>query len=60
VLLATVVSADDEGTRVRVRLAAPFPLVAEVTRAAAAELELDRGGARWVTIKATEITTYPA
>jgi molybdate transport system ATP-binding protein len=60
VLPATIVSADDEGTRVRLRLAVPFPLVAEVTRAAAAELELDRGGALWVTIKATEITTYAA
>jgi molybdopterin-binding protein len=38
----------------------PFPLVAEVTRAAAAELEVDRGGEVWVTIKATEISTYAA
>lgn len=60
VLLGTVVAADDEGTRVRVRVAVPFPLVAEVTRAAAAELEVDRGGAVWVTVKATEIATYAA
>ncbi len=60
VLAATLVSADDEGARIRVRLTAPFPLVAEVTRAAAAELELERGGALWVTIKATEIATYGA
>ncbi|MCC6766777.1 MAG: ABC transporter ATP-binding protein [Deltaproteobacteria bacterium] len=60
VLASTVVAVDDEGTRVRVHLAVPFPLVAEVTRTAAAELELDRGGALWVTVKATEITTYPA
>jgi molybdate transport system ATP-binding protein len=60
VLRGVVLSADDEGTRVRVRLAAPFPLVAEVTRAAAAELELDRRGDVWATIKATEITTYAA
>jgi molybdate transport system ATP-binding protein len=60
VLRGTVLAADDEGTRIRVRLAVPFPLVAEVTRAAAAELELDRGGELWVTIKATEITTYAA
>ena len=51
---------DDEGTRVRVRLTVPFPIVAEVTRAAAAELELDRGGELWVTVKATEIVSYPA
>lgn len=60
VFAGAVVAIDDEGTRVRVHLAVPFPLVAEVTRAAAAELELDRGGTFWVTIKATEITTYPA
>ncbi len=60
VLRGAVVAADDEGTRVRVRLTVPFPLVAEVTRAAAAELELDRRGELWVTIKATEIATYAA
>jgi molybdate transport system ATP-binding protein len=60
VLRGPIVAADDEGARVRVRLALPFPLVAEVTRAAAAELELDRCGEVWVTIKATEITTYAA
>ncbi len=60
VLPGTILSADDEGTRVRIRVAVPFPLVAEVTRAAAAELEVDRGGAVWVTVKATEITTYAA
>ena len=56
----TLVAVDDEGTRVRVRIALPFPLVAEVTRAAAAALELDRGGEVWATVKATEIATYPA
>jgi molybdate transport system ATP-binding protein len=60
VLRGTIVAADDEGTRVRVRVALPFPLVAEVTRGAATELGLDRGGEVWVTIKATEITAYPA
>jgi len=60
VLAGTIVAADDEGTRVRVRVAVPFPLVAEVTRAAAAELEVDRGGEVWVTVKATEIATYGA
>jgi molybdate transport system ATP-binding protein len=55
-----IVAADDEGARVRVRVALPFALVAEVTRAAAAALEIDRGGEVWVTVKATEIATYPA
>jgi molybdate transport system ATP-binding protein len=60
VLRGRIVGADDEGSRVRVRLTVPFPLVAEVTRAAAAELDLDRGGDLWVTVKATEIATYQA
>jgi molybdate transport system ATP-binding protein len=60
VLRGMVVAVDDEGARMRVRLTMPFPLVAEVTRAAAAELELDRGGEVWVTVKATEISTYGA
>ncbi len=60
VLRGTVVTADDEGTRIRVHVAVPFPLVAEVTRAAAGALGLDRGGEVWVTVKATEIATYPA
>ena len=44
----------------RVRVDGAVPLVAEVTRAAVAELELDRGGEVWVSVKATEIATYPA
>jgi molybdate transport system ATP-binding protein len=35
-------------------------MVAEVTPAAVAALALDTGGEVWVSIKATEITTYPA
>jgi molybdate transport system ATP-binding protein len=60
VLQGTILAADDEGTRVRVRLAVPFPLVAEITRAAATELALDRGGELFATVKATEIATYAA
>ena len=60
VLRGTIVGSDDEGTRVRVRIAVPFPLVAEVTRAAAAELEVLRGGDVWATVKATDISAYPA
>ena len=51
---------DDEGQRVRVRVGGALPIVAEVTPAAVTALALDRGGDVWVSVKATEITTYPA
>jgi molybdate transport system ATP-binding protein len=46
--------------RVRVELRGDLPMVAEVTPAAAAELELARGGDVWATAKASEIEVYPA
>lgn len=49
-----------EGSRVRVRVGGPISLVAEVTPAAVAELNLVDGGPIWVAIKATEIVVYPA
>jgi molybdate transport system ATP-binding protein len=48
------------GDRVRVRVAGPVPVVAEITPAAAAELRLAEGGPVWATIKATEVAVYPA
>ena len=36
------------------------PLVAEVTAGAVRELQLDEGASVWTTIKATDITVYPA
>jgi molybdate transport system ATP-binding protein len=48
------------GDRVRVRVAGPVPIVAEVTPAAAAELRLADGGPVWASVKATEVTVYPA
>ncbi|MEZ5383569.1 MAG: ABC transporter ATP-binding protein [Microthrixaceae bacterium] len=48
------------GDRVRVHLAGGPSLVAEVTPAAAADLELAEGAQRWAGLKATEITCYPA
>ncbi len=48
------------GDRVRVRLSPPLGLVAEITPAAAAELELREGEPVWATVKATEITVYPS
>jgi molybdate transport system ATP-binding protein len=51
---------DVVGDRVRVRVAGPVPIVAEVTPAAASELRLADGGPLWASVKATEVTVYPA
>ncbi len=56
----SVEALDAEGSRVRVRVSGAPAIVAEVTPAAVAALGLDRGGTVWVSVKATEITTYPA
>ena len=48
------------GDRVRVRMTGRVPIVAEVTPAAASELRLADGGPVWATVKATEVTVYPA
>ena len=58
VLRCTVVGIDPEGDRWRIRLSGPFPLVAEVTPAAAAELRLAEGGEVFAVVKATEIDVY--
>ena len=47
------------GDRVRIRLAGPLPLVAEVTADAVAALDLHEGREVWASVKATEIATYP-
>lgn len=51
---------DVAGDRVRVRVGGRFPLVAEVTPAAVAELRLGQGGDVWASVKAREIKVYPA
>jgi molybdate transport system ATP-binding protein len=51
---------DLEGSRVRVGLDGEVPLVAEVTPAAVAELALAEGEVVWASLKATEVTVYPA
>jgi len=56
----TIDGIDLEGTRIRARVAGPVPIVAEVTAAASSDLELAPGVAVWVTVKASEVTTYPA
>ena len=50
---------DDEGERMRVTVAGPIRVVAEVTKAAAADLGLAKGQSVWASIKATEIDVYP-
>jgi molybdate transport system ATP-binding protein len=54
------VDLDFEGDRVRVQVAGPPAIVAEVTPAAISELGLDRGNRVWIGVKATEISVYPA
>ena len=51
---------DAEGDRVRVQVDGRIPIVAEVTPAAVAELGLDAGAGVWVTVKATDVSVYPA
>jgi molybdate transport system ATP-binding protein len=55
----TVVAVEGFGERVRVQVAGPVPLVAEVTTAAVAELQLAPGAAIWTSVKATEVEAYP-
>ena len=57
---ATVADVDRQADRVRVRLTGEVPLVAEITPAALDALTLQPGDRIWATVKATEITTYPA
>jgi len=53
-------SLDAMADRVRVRVEGPVPLVAEITNAALADLELIGGGGVWVSFKASEVDVYPA
>jgi molybdate transport system ATP-binding protein len=55
----TVAGVDARGERVRVRVAGPPSVVAEVTRTSAEELDLAAGGPVWAVVKATEVATYP-
>jgi molybdate transport system ATP-binding protein len=51
---------DLQGDRVRVRVEGSPSLVAEVTPAAMVDLGLAEGTEVWVSVKATEVTVYPA
>jgi molybdate transport system ATP-binding protein len=56
---ATTVAAIDPRSH-RVRLDGPIPLIAEVTLAALDALALQPGDQLWASVKASEITIYPA
>lgn len=56
----TIDGLDVQGDRVRVHIAGPVPIVAEVTPAAVAALDLGVGGQVHTSVKATEVTLYPA
>jgi molybdate transport system ATP-binding protein len=60
VLAGTADTVDVVGDRVRVRVTGQVPIVAEVTPAAVSELHLADGGPVWASVKATEVTVYPA
>jgi molybdate transport system ATP-binding protein len=60
VLAGSVEHLDVEGDRVRVMVGGPVPVTAEITPAAVVELELTAGAPVWASVKATEISVYPA
>ena len=55
----TVSGIDDEGDRVRVRLAQPAPLIVEITRGGRDALSLQPGARVWASLKASEIIVQP-
>jgi len=57
---ATVTTMARHGDVLRIELAGPIPVAADVTPAAAVQLELAPGRAVWATVKAQEATAYPA
>jgi molybdate transport system ATP-binding protein len=59
VLTGEVADLDVRGDHVRVRVAGPIPLVAEVTPAAVAALDLAAGGPLHLAVKATEVMVHP-
>ena len=56
---STIEVVEGRGTTVRLHLAGPVPVVAEVTAASADELGLRTAAPVWVAVKATETTVYP-
>jgi molybdate transport system ATP-binding protein len=56
---ATVAGIEADRDRVRVALAGPVPLTAELTAAAVAELALAPGSEVWASVKAVDVDAYP-
>lgn len=56
----TVVSLAPHGDAVRVQIDAALPLLADITPAALAALTLSPGDPIWASVKATEVSVYPA
>lgn len=56
----TITGVDRLSDRTRVSLGAPLPLTAELTAGGFAALDRQVGDEIWASVKATEITTYPA
>jgi molybdate transport system ATP-binding protein len=57
---ATIDALDIHDDQVRVHLDGPIPIVAQITVAALADLDLTEGNRVWVAVKATEIDHWPA
>ncbi|MBO0891306.1 MAG: ABC transporter ATP-binding protein [Acidothermales bacterium] len=57
---ATITGLQRNGDNLRVQLAGPIGVAADVTPAAAANLELAPGQPVWVAVKATQTRAYPA
>ncbi len=55
----TVTTIDLDGHRARVHLEGAIPISAEITQAALDDLALTPGAHAWVSVKATEVETYP-
>ena len=56
----TVTSVSPHGDAVRVQVDAAVPLLADVTPASVATLDLSPGKRVWASVKATEVSIYPA
>jgi molybdate transport system ATP-binding protein len=57
---ATITGMQRHGDNLRIQLAGPIGVAADVTPAAAAHLHLDLGQEVWVAVKAAETRAYPA
>ena len=55
-----VAALDVEGERVRVQLAPPLAVTAEITAVARSGLGIEPGHEVWASVKATEVSVYPA